>query len=70
MGEVLPDVDVLGAFPSADDVVTPLDASARGIVLVPSLFRPASPQESDQTVKPRPRGPQLESFGSPPYPNH
>ncbi len=32
MGEVLPDVDVLGTFPSADDVVTPLDAC--GVVLV------------------------------------
>ena len=32
VGEVLPDVDVLGTFPSADDVVTPLDA--RGVVLV------------------------------------
>ena len=32
MGEVLPDIYVLGTFPSADDVVTPLDA--RGVVLV------------------------------------
>ena len=32
MDEVLPDVDVLGTFPSADDVVTPLDT--RGVVLV------------------------------------
>ena len=32
VGEVLPDVDVLGTFPSADDVVTALDA--RGVVLV------------------------------------
>ena len=30
--EVLPDVDVLGAFPSADDIVTALDA--RGVALV------------------------------------
>ena len=26
VGEVLPDVDVLGTFPAADDVVTPFDA--------------------------------------------
>ncbi len=26
MGEVLPDVDVIGSLPSADDIVTPLDA--------------------------------------------
>ena len=32
MGEVLPDVDVLGAFPSADDINTPLDA--RSVVIV------------------------------------
>ncbi len=32
MGEVLPDVDVLGSLPSADDFVTPLDA--RSVVLV------------------------------------
>ena len=32
MGEVLPDVDVLGTFPPADEVVTPLDA--RGVVLI------------------------------------
>ncbi len=32
VGEVFPDVDVLGTFPSANDVVTPLDA--RGVVLV------------------------------------
>ena len=32
VGEVLPDIDVLGTFPSADDVVTPLHA--RGVVLV------------------------------------
>ena len=32
MGEVLPDVNVLGAFPPADDVVSPLDA--RCVVLV------------------------------------
>ena len=30
--EVLPDVNVLGALPSADDVVPPFDA--RGVVLV------------------------------------
>ena len=30
VGEVLPDVDVLGTFPSADDVVTPLNAR-RGV---------------------------------------
>ncbi len=29
----------------------------------------ASPQGSDQTVKPRPRGPQLEPYCSPPYPS-
>ncbi len=32
VGEVLPDVDVLGSLPSADDVVTPLDA--RRVVFV------------------------------------
>ena len=32
VGEVLPDDYVLGTFPAADDVVTPLDA--RGVVLV------------------------------------
>jgi hypothetical protein len=32
VGEVLPDVDVLGSLPSADDFVTPLDA--RSVVLV------------------------------------
>ena len=32
MGEVLPDVDVLGTFPSADAIVTPLNA--RGVVLI------------------------------------
>ncbi len=32
MGEVLLNVDVLGSFTSADDVVAPLDA--RGVVLV------------------------------------
>ncbi len=31
-GEVLPDVDVLSSLPSADDVVTPLDA--RRVVFV------------------------------------
>ena len=34
MGEVLPDVDVFGAFTSADDVVTVTPLNARGIVLV------------------------------------
>ena len=33
------------------------------------FIRQASPQGSDQTVKPRPRGPRLEPYGSPPYPN-
>jgi hypothetical protein len=32
VGEVLPNVDMLGLFPSADDVVAPFDA--RGVVLV------------------------------------
>ncbi len=32
VGEVLPDVDVLGSLPSTDDVVTPLDA--RRVVFV------------------------------------
>ena len=32
MREVLPNVDMLGSLPTADDVVTPLDA--RGVVLV------------------------------------
>ena len=32
VGEVLPDVDVLGTFPSADDDVAPLDACS--VVLV------------------------------------
>ena len=32
VGEVLPDVNVLGTFPAADDVVTPLDA--RRVVFV------------------------------------
>ncbi len=32
MGEVLPDVDMLSSFPSANDVVAQLDA--RGVVLV------------------------------------
>ncbi len=32
VGEVLPDVYVLGTFPSAKHIVTPLDA--RGVVLV------------------------------------
>ncbi len=30
--DVLPNIDVLGSFPSADDVVAPFDA--RGVVLV------------------------------------
>ena len=29
-------------------------------------LRPASPQGIDRTVKPRPRGPRLEPYGSPP----
>ena len=35
---------------------------------VNSVFslRPAAPQGRDQTVKPRPRGPRLEPYGSPP----
>ena len=32
MGVVLPDVDVHGAFPSADDIISLLDA--RGVVLI------------------------------------
>ena len=42
-GEVLPDVDVLGTFPSTDDIVTPLDA--RGAVLVSSArYESAAPE--------------------------
>ncbi len=32
VGKVLPDVDLLGSLPSADDVVTPLDA--RSVVFI------------------------------------
>ena len=49
MGEVLPDVDVLGTFPSADDVVTPLDA--RGVVLV---YRGRLLLRESETVQKRP----------------
>jgi hypothetical protein len=34
-----------------------------------SLLHPASPQGTDQTVRPRPRGPRPEPYGSPSYPN-
>ncbi len=34
MGEVLPDVNVLGSFPTRDDVVAPFDARGLGVVLV------------------------------------
>ena len=49
VGEVLPDVDVLGTFPAADDVVTPLDA--RGVVLV---YRGRLLLRESETVQKRP----------------
>jgi hypothetical protein len=41
---------------------------SRYVILLEILLRQASPQGSDQTVKKRPRGPQLEPYGSPPFP--
>ncbi len=50
VGEVLPDVDVLGLFASADDVVAPFDAHC--VVLVYRgglvLFEPEAFQESPE----------------------
>ena len=46
VGEVLPDVDVLGTFPSSNDVVTPFDA--RGVVLV---YWSRSPLRESKTVQ-------------------
>ena len=47
MGEVLPDVDVLGALSASNNIVTPLDASV--VVLIdrgPGFwYKPHAPQE-------------------------
>ena len=52
VGEVLPDVNVLGTFTAADDVVTPLDA--RGVVLVyrGRLLEPSSARIRDGAEAP------------------
>ena len=62
VGEVLPNVDVLGSLPSADDVVTPLDA--RRVVFVDGRI----PYARGACGGTGPRFPPLKPHRTPPMP--